>query len=111
MPPTVFCTLPSVLSAFPSASVLASPVTLPTVSLILPFACFAAPSFHFYSGGAKPGAGRRPGVTNNPQLRDQLSQEQIDALVAKGIEKADAGDSLMLKFLLGEIFGKAPTHR
>jgi hypothetical protein len=37
-----------------------------------------------------------------------LSQEQIDALVAKGIEKADADDSLMLKFMLEQIFGKAP---
>jgi hypothetical protein len=37
-----------------------------------------------------------------------LSQEQIDALVAKGIEKADAGDSLMLEFMLEQIFGKAP---
>jgi hypothetical protein len=47
-------------------------------------------------------------VTNRPQLRDILSQEQIDALVAKGIEKADAGDSLMLKFMLEQIFGKVP---
>jgi hypothetical protein len=59
-------------------------------------------------GGARPGAGRKPGVTNRPQLRDMLTQEQIDALVAKGIEKADAGDSLMLKFMLEQIFGKAP---
>ncbi len=59
-------------------------------------------------GGARPGAGRKPGVTNRPQLRDMLTQEQIDALVTKGIEKADAGDSLMLKFMLEQIFGKAP---
>lgn len=59
-------------------------------------------------GGARPGAGRKPGVTNRPQLRDMLSQKQIDALVARGIEKADAGDSLMLKFMLEQIFGKAP---
>jgi hypothetical protein len=60
------------------------------------------------NGGARPGAGRKPGVTNRPQLRDILTQDQIDALVAKGIEKADAGDSLMLKFMLEQIFGKAP---
>lgn len=59
-------------------------------------------------GGARPGAGRKPGVSNRPQLRDLLSQKQIDALVAKGIEKADAGDSLMLKFMLEQVFGKAP---
>ena len=60
------------------------------------------------NGGARPGAGRKPGVTNRPQLRDMLTQDQIDALVAKGIEKADAGDSLMLKFMIEQIFGKAP---
>jgi hypothetical protein len=47
-------------------------------------------------------------VTNRPQLRDMLTQDQIDALVEKGIEKADAGDSLMLKFMLEQVFGKAP---
>ena len=59
-------------------------------------------------GGARPGAGRKPGVSNRPQLRDMLSQAQIDALVAKGIEKADNGDSIMLKFMLEQVFGKAP---
>ena len=60
------------------------------------------------NGGARPGAGRKPGVTNRPQLRDMPTQDQIDALVEKGIEKADAGDSLMLKFMLEQVFGKAP---
>jgi hypothetical protein len=46
-------------------------------------------------------------VTNRPQLRDMPTQDQIDALVEKGIEKADAGDSLMLKFMLEQVFGKA----
>src|SRR5579872_4453650 len=41
--PTAFCTRPSALSALPSASVLASPVALPQVSLTAPFACLAAP--------------------------------------------------------------------
>lgn len=59
-------------------------------------------------GGARPGAGRKPGVSNRSQLRDQLSQEQIDALVIKGMERAEAGDSIMLKFILEQIFGKAP---
>jgi hypothetical protein len=49
-------------------------------------------------------------VTNRPQLRDILTQEQIDALVTKGIEKVDAGESLMLKFMLEQIFGKAPME-
>lgn len=60
------------------------------------------------NGGARPGAGRKPGVSNRPQLREQLSQEQIDGLVTKAIEKAEAGDSLLLKFMLEQIFGKAP---
>lgn len=59
-------------------------------------------------GGKREGAGRPEGSTTRPQLRDILTQDQIDALVTKGIEKADAGDSLMLKFMLEQIFGKAP---
>jgi hypothetical protein len=59
-------------------------------------------------GGARPGAGRPKGTFNWPQLRDQLSQEQIDALVIKGIERAEAGDSIMLRFVLEQVFGKAP---
>jgi hypothetical protein len=59
-------------------------------------------------GGARPGAGRKKGSTTRPQLRDILTKEQIDALVAKGLEKAEAGDSLILKFLLEQVFGKAP---
>ena len=60
------------------------------------------------NGGARPGAGRKPSVTNRPQLRDMPTQERIDNLVIKATEKADAGDSLMLKFMLEQIFGKAP---
>jgi hypothetical protein len=59
-------------------------------------------------GGARPGAGRKKGSTTRPQLRDQLTQKQIDALVAKGLERAEAGDSIILKFLLEQVFGKAP---
>jgi hypothetical protein len=46
--------------------------------------------------------------TSRPQLRDQLTQEQIDALVRKAVEKADSGESILLKFMLEQIFGKAP---
>jgi hypothetical protein len=62
-------------------------------------------TFHFLAlEGARPGAGRKPEVTNRPQLRDQLTKEQNENLVAK----ADVGDSLLLKFMLKQIFGKAP---
>src|SRR6202022_3332351 len=43
-PPTAFWTLPSTLSALPSASSLASPVALPMVSLIEPLISFADPA-------------------------------------------------------------------
>src|SRR6266446_2714332 len=56
-PPTAFWTLPSTLSALPSASSLASPVALPMVSLIEPLISFADPAIrslfmtvHFYRG-------------------------------------------------------------
>jgi hypothetical protein len=32
--------------------------------------------------------------------RDQLTQEHIGALVIKAVEKADSGDSILLKFML-----------
>jgi hypothetical protein len=43
-PPIAFWTLPSTLSALPSASSLASPVALPTVSLTEPLIFFAGPA-------------------------------------------------------------------
>jgi hypothetical protein len=38
------------------------------------------------------------GSTNRPQLREQLTPEQTETLLDKALEKAEAGDSLMLKF-------------
>ncbi|HVR57231.1 MAG TPA: hypothetical protein VMT72_10435 [Pseudolabrys sp.] len=52
--------------------------------------------------------GRPVGSTTRPQLRDQLTPRQIEALVEKAVEKAEAGDSILLKFLLEQIYGKAP---
>src|SRR5271163_2641322 len=46
-PPIAFWTLPSTLSALPSDSSLASPVALPTVSLIEPLISFTAPAIRF----------------------------------------------------------------
>src|SRR5215472_8198337 len=43
-PPTAFCTFPAAFSAAPSVCVLASPVTLPIVSLTAPFTRCAAPA-------------------------------------------------------------------
>lgn len=53
-------------------------------------------------------AGGRPkGSTNRPILRDQLTPQKITALVKKATELAEAGDSVMLKFLLEQVYGKA----
>jgi hypothetical protein len=41
-------------------------------------------------------------------LRDALTPEQVETLVQKVVEKAEAGDSLLLKFMLEQIYGKAP---
>src|SRR6516225_1729972 len=43
-PPTAFCTFPAAFSAAPSVCVLASPVTLPIVSLTAPLTRCAAPA-------------------------------------------------------------------
>jgi hypothetical protein len=59
-------------------------------------------------GGARPGAGRPAGSSTLPRLRDQLTSEQIDTLVKTAVEKAEAGDSLLLKFMFEQIYGKAP---
>lgn len=59
-------------------------------------------------GGARPGAGRPQGSTNLPKLRDALTPSQIEALVKKAVEKANEGDSILLKFMLEQIYGKAP---
>ena len=59
-------------------------------------------------GGARPGAGRPQGSTTLPKLRDALSAEQIDTLVSKAVTKAEEGDSILLKFILEQVFGKAP---
>lgn len=54
-------------------------------------------------------AGGRPkGSTTRPQLRDQLTPQRITALVKKAEEMANNGDPIMLKFLLEQIYGKAP---
>jgi len=52
-------------------------------------------------------AGRPKGSTNNPKLRDQLTPKQVASLVNKAIQKAEEGDSYMLKFILEQIYGKA----
>jgi hypothetical protein len=59
-------------------------------------------------GGARPGAGRPKGSTNRPQLCNALTQAQIDGLIAKAHDLALGGDPTLLKFILEQIYGKAP---
>lgn len=52
-------------------------------------------------------AGRPAGSSNKPKLALHLGQENIDKLVEKAKEIALAGDAIMLKFLLEQVYGKA----
>lgn len=58
-------------------------------------------------GGKQEGAGRPKGSTTKPRLSDHLTKEQVDTLVAKAFSMAAGGDSVMLKFVLEQHFGKA----
>lgn len=53
-------------------------------------------------------AGRPKGSTTKPQLRDHLTKKEITELVETAKKKAEEGDVNMLKFLLEQIYGKAP---
>src|SRR6202171_2616028 len=80
MPPIVFCTLPAVFSAVPSASVLASPVILPATSFNLPLAWWADPlmrslsmmSSHFQKVLSKKKRSRRENVPSIPVVKTEL---------------------------------------
>src|SRR5207249_430056 len=55
-------------------------------------------------GGARPGAGRPAG---SGTLRDALTPEQVAKLVKTAVGKAEAGDSLLLKFILEQVYGQS----
>lgn len=59
-------------------------------------------------GGKRKGAGRPKGSQNKPNINRYLNEEEVKSLVKKAKELAAKGDSTMLKFLLEQIFGKAP---
>jgi hypothetical protein len=58
-------------------------------------------------GGKRPGAGRKKGVTNRPQIRSYFTDKEIGDLVVQLKERAKT-DSTILKFLGEQVFGKAP---
>ena len=51
--------------------------------------------------------GRPKGSTTKPRLSDYLSEKQVIKLIKKANEMAEEGDTLMLKFVLEQHFGKA----
>jgi hypothetical protein len=69
--------------------------------------------FHFFSmagknGGARPGAGRKPGVSNRPQLRDYYSPDEIAELV-KDIKEEAKKDPAVKRWVGEQLFGKAAS--
>lgn len=64
----------------------------------------AEPGTH---GGARPGAGRKPGSVTKLKIRDYVSQDQVDELVELLIKKVKEGDPVLMKFLVEQLFGKA----
>jgi hypothetical protein len=57
---------------------------------------------------AKRDRGRPKGSYSKPQIRDYIGNPDIKALTEKAVEMAKAGDPTMLKFVLEQIYGKAP---
>ena len=56
---------------------------------------------------AKGNGGRKPGSRNRASLlADALLEDEQDELIRKGIERAKAGDPVMLKFFLDRILPK-----
>lgn len=54
-------------------------------------------------------AGRPFGSKTKPQLRNYLGKDRIEKLTEKAYKVAmEDGDALMLKFLLEQVYGKAP---
>lgn len=57
-------------------------------------------------GGKRLGAGRKPGSTNLPKIRDYFTEKDIKELVENVKTKAKDGNDNMLKVLIEQIFGK-----
>ena len=61
-------------------------------------------------GGRREGAGRKPGSSNRPRLSSQLSLKEKELLVTTALARALQGNDLLLKFMLEQIYGKAPQN-
>lgn len=51
--------------------------------------------------------GRPKGSKTKPQISDFVSREETQELINIAKEKAKSGDTVILKFLLEQVFGKA----
>lgn len=64
-------------------------------------------------GGARPGAGRKPGVSKvtliKRQIQDHFSDDEVMQLI-KDAKKMARKKPEIMKFLLEQIFGKAPQR-
>lgn len=58
--------------------------------------------------GQKNKGGRPKGSFTKPRLRDYLTEKDIKEIIAVAKKKAREGDVTMLKFILEQIYGKAP---
>lgn len=63
-------------------------------------------------GGARQGAGRPKGGGKNirREIQADFSEKDIQRVLDKAHELALKGDSLMIKFLLEQFYGKAPQR-
>ena len=52
--------------------------------------------------------GRPKGSFTKPQLRDYIDENEVASIIKEAKKKAKEGDTGMLKFVLEQIFGKAP---
>lgn len=59
-------------------------------------------------GGKRENSGRKMGSTAKPKITDSMSEEQIQSIIASALQKAEDGDSVLIKFLLEQYWGKAP---
>lgn len=59
-------------------------------------------------GGKRPGAGRPAGARQKLLIRDFINEEDARKLVEKVKMLANKGDVTLLKFLVEQVFGKAP---
>jgi len=64
-------------------------------------------------GGARPGSGRKPGVSKVTKLKreiqDCFTEQEVQNLIAEAKQMARTKPEIM-KFLLEQIFGKAPQR-